>query len=127
MNDCSYDLRNQCKEDIEVWVLKKHDTFSEYWFALCRKHFKIICKESKITLKELQFERIRQIELKSLGKKNIINWKMFLDWEELGYHGDIHNCDNSYGDINITIALEKHRKNNLQRYIKRIDERYDPT
>lgn len=117
--ECCYEI-GTCKNEVIAWITKKNDT-TKFWYPLCKDHlhFIIITKTIEIDLEQLQLERIRQLELRIYDKKKTVNWKMFLDWEELAYHSKIHTYDTPYGDINITIALKEHRKRKLQQYIKK--------
>ncbi|MFX1479991.1 MAG: hypothetical protein ACFFCI_17875 [Promethearchaeota archaeon] len=119
MADCSFEL-DKCKNEVIAWVRKKDDSI-RFWYALCEEHlhFIILTNTLGIEIEQLQLEKIRQLRLKRYDKKKIVNWKMFLDWEELEYHPNIQDFELSEGDIKITLALEEHRKKNVKKYIKK--------
>lgn len=118
--ECSFDSKF-CKRKVEFWAKKESkydDPLPNWWYGLCKYHLDILLKENGIEISELQYQAQRERKYK---KRKLINWKMFLDWEELGYHSKIKVYDEeAYGDIRITMALKNHRKNNLKKYKKKI-------
>jgi len=109
--ECSYDFGTEtCKNKVEFWVTKKNDDV-RWWYALCKEHLNIIIDTNELELEQLQKEKARM-------HNQIINWN------ELGYHTNIHDIDKSYGDIKITMTIKEYRKKKLQKYLdKREKER----
>lgn len=112
-----------CKNKVEFWITKKRFLI---WYGLCREHLNQIIEREKKNLDRLFPERIRRLNLKiqfqKKDKEHPVNWKMFLDWEELGYHSKIKCWDKAYGDIKITMALQEHQRENLEKYIKKMEK-----
>ena len=109
-----------CNNNVEFWlkkVAKEDEAFPNWWYPFCKLHLDKILRENKVVFSELIFhdQKIRKYK-----QRKHVNWKMFLDWEELEYHPKIKTYDKAFGDIKITMALTEHRKNKLKKYIKNL-------